>query len=153
LRCFVRGETGYEDVRRGLLWNARTPGRFPELIVQPRSVDEVVEAVGRARSRDLGVAVRSGGHSWCGAPLRDGSLLVDVGRLDAIEIDLGARRAVVGPAAETGALVERLSRFNLAFPAGHCPTVALGGYLLAGGFGWNYGIWGRRATASTAWSS
>jgi FAD/FMN-containing dehydrogenase len=28
------------------------------------------------------------------------------------------------------------------FPAGHCPTVGLGGFLLQGGFGWNSRKWG-----------
>ena len=142
MRCYFRGDSGYEDVRRALLWNARTPQRFPEVIVQPSSADDVAEAVGLARSKDLHVATRSGGHSWWGAPLRDRSLLVDLGGLDEIEVDPGEGRALVGPAAETGALVEELARHELAFPAGHCPTVALGGYVLAGGCGWNYGIWG-----------
>jgi len=35
-----------------------------------------------------------------------------------------------------------LAQHELAFPAGHCPTVAIGGYLLAGGQGWNQGGWG-----------
>ncbi|MFI9599697.1 FAD-binding protein [Streptomyces sp. NPDC052043] len=35
-----------------------------------------------------------------------------------------------------------LARRDLAFPAGHCPSVALGGYLLSGGLGWNSGLWG-----------
>jgi hypothetical protein len=32
-------------------------------------------------------------------------------------------------------LVAALAQHELAFPAGHCPTVAIGGYLLAGGQG------------------
>ncbi|HEV8715391.1 MAG TPA: FAD-binding protein, partial [Candidatus Binatia bacterium] len=35
-----------------------------------------------------------------------------------------------------------LMQHGLAFPAGHCPTVAIGGYLLSGGQGWNQGGWG-----------
>jgi FAD/FMN-containing dehydrogenase len=36
-----------------------------------------------------------------------------------------------------------MERFpDLPFPAGHCPTVAIGGYLLGGGQGWNQGGWG-----------
>jgi FAD/FMN-containing dehydrogenase len=36
----------------------------------------------------------------------------------------------------------RLATEGLAFPVGHCSTVALGGYLSSGGFGWNGGAWG-----------
>src|SRR6202035_1921236 len=34
-------------------------------------------------------------------------------------------------------LLELLAKHDLFFPAGHCPGVGLGGYLLQGGFGWN----------------
>ena len=35
-----------------------------------------------------------------------------------------------------------MAREGLAFPSGHCPSVAIGGFLLAGGQGWNQGTWG-----------
>jgi FAD/FMN-containing dehydrogenase len=35
-----------------------------------------------------------------------------------------------------------LTAEGLAFPVGHCGDVAIGGYLLGGGFGWNEGTWG-----------
>ena len=71
-----RGEAAYEATRQRMVWNARTPARFPEMIVSAASESDVVAAVRLARSRGLQVAVRSGGHSWVGASLRDGTLLV-----------------------------------------------------------------------------
>jgi FAD/FMN-containing dehydrogenase len=41
-----------------------------------------------------------------------------------------------------GRLVTALAAHGLAFPAGHCASVPLSGYLLGGGFGWNSGHWG-----------
>jgi FAD/FMN-containing dehydrogenase len=55
-----------------LLSNALKPDRYPEAIVTVASEADVVEAVALARSRGLPVAVRAGGHSWVGSPLRDG---------------------------------------------------------------------------------
>lgn len=33
-RAFARGADGYEEARRAAVWNARTPPRYPDLIVQ-----------------------------------------------------------------------------------------------------------------------
>jgi FAD/FMN-containing dehydrogenase len=57
-------------------------------------------------------------------------------------VDAAARTAAAQPAIRNVDLVAALSEHGLAFPSGHCPTVAIGGYLLAGGQGWNQGTWG-----------
>jgi FAD/FMN-containing dehydrogenase len=49
---------------------------------------------------------------------------------------------IVGPATTSRQLATALTRMGMAFPTGHCPTVAMGGYLLAGGLGWNSEAWG-----------
>jgi FAD/FMN-containing dehydrogenase len=132
-----RGETGYEDARRAAVWNARTPERFPDLIVQAANEDDVVGAVRLARDRGLKIGVRSGGHSWAGNHVRDGGLLLDVSRLDEVTIDAPAMTASVQPGCRGNDVVAALAAQDLFFPAGHCPGVALGGYLLQGGYGWN----------------
>lgn len=132
-----RGEEGYEAARREALFNARMPDRFPDVIVQANDVYEVVSAV-RAAARDgMRVGVRSGGHSWAGNHVRDGGMLLDVSRLDDVRVDPVGMRAQVGPGARGHAVDAELARRGLFFPAGHCRGVALGGYLLQGGFGWH----------------
>jgi FAD/FMN-containing dehydrogenase len=138
----LRGEARYEDARRALSWNARVPARFPAAILRAASADDVATAVRFADEHGLVVAVRSGGHSWCGAALRDDALVLDLGALRTLEIDAEARQARVGPAVENLALATALAPHGLAFPVGHCPSVAVGGYLLSGGFGWNSGVFG-----------
>lgn len=136
-RTLRRGETGYEEARRAALWNQRLPDRYPEVIVQANDVYDVVGAVRLARREGLRVAVRSGGHSWSGNHLRDGSLLLDLSRLDAVQIDKDQMRATVGPGRAGHELSLLLARQRLFFPGGHCRGVALGGYLLQGGYGWH----------------
>ena len=46
-RAFRRGEDGYEAARCAAVWNARTPQRYPDLIVQAE-----VEEIGRASCRE-----------------------------------------------------------------------------------------------------
>jgi len=136
-REFSRSGEGYEEARRDAVWNGRTPERYPDTIVQALSEDDIVRAVRMAGERGWKLGVRSGGHSWAGNHVRDGGLLLDASGLDSIEIDAEAMTAVVGPGVRGNELLESLAEHDLFFPAGHCPGVALGGYLLQGGFGWN----------------
>jgi FAD/FMN-containing dehydrogenase len=134
-----RGEPDYERRRRGAVWNELVPDRFPDAIASPSSREEVTPAVAGATGR---IAVKSGGHNWLGASLREGGVLLDLGGLDAVEVDVEARVARVEPGATHKVLADALVPHGLAFPIGHCPSVGLGGYLLAGGFGWNPRTWG-----------
>ena len=109
----------------------------------PESPDDVVAVIEIAREHGLRVAPQGTGH---GAPPRaslEGSVLADMSRMNAVEIDPERRRArlqagaqwqhVVGPAAEHG----------LAGLAGSAPDVCVTGYALGGGAGWmirRYGL-------------
>jgi FAD/FMN-containing dehydrogenase len=137
-----RADADYEATRRRMVWNERIPERFPDVIVSVSSDADVIEAVKLARSRGLRISVRAGGHSWIATPLRDGGMLIDLSRLNRVTVDAAGRTATAEPAIKNTELVAALAQHELAFPAGHCPTVAIGGYLLAGGQGWNQGGWG-----------
>ena len=132
-----RGEDGYEAARRGAVWNARTPERHPEAIVLAASEADAVAGVRLAREEGLTVTVRSGGHSWAGNHLRDGALLLDLSELRGHELDENSMTATVQPGCRGNDLLAALGERELFFPAGHCPGVGLGGYLLQGGYGWN----------------
>ncbi|HEX7244155.1 MAG TPA: FAD-binding oxidoreductase [Solirubrobacterales bacterium] len=134
---FRRGEAGYEEARRETVWNARTPSRYPDLIFQAESEEDLVVAVRFARAEGMRIGVRSGGHSWAGNHVRDGGMLIDASRLSSVSIDAATKTAVVGPGARGNEVLAALAERDLFFPAGHCPGVALGGYVLQGGFGWN----------------
>ncbi|CAN5149687.1 FAD-binding oxidoreductase [soil metagenome] len=141
-RHFFRHEDGYEDARRATVWNARTPDRFPQVVVQAVDVDDVVATVRFAKAHGHMIGVRSGGHSWAGNHVRDGGVLLDVSRLDACSVDAEAMVAVVGPGKGGSILAAELDAQGLFFPAGHCKGVRIGGYLLQGGYGWNSRVLG-----------
>jgi FAD/FMN-containing dehydrogenase len=134
---YARGQEGYEDARRSAVWNARTPERYPDEVVLASGESDVLKAVTRVRARGMKVGVRSGGHSWAGNHVRDGGLLLDVSGLGQVEVDVATKTATVGPGCHGDELLALLAQHDLFFPAGHCPGVGLGGYLLQGGFGWN----------------
>ncbi|MEU1311226.1 FAD-binding oxidoreductase [Streptomyces cinnamoneus] len=137
-----RGDRDYDGARAGAVWNGLKPERFPDAVVRPASEQDVVNALAYARSHGLRVAVRSGGHNWSGSALRDGGLLIDLSRLARCRVDPATATATLGPAATGQDLVAVLAPHGLAFPVGHCPSVAVGGYLLSGGLGWNSRAWG-----------
>lgn len=130
-------DEGYEAARCAAVWNGIKPTRFPAAIIVAASEQDVPRAVALALREDLSIGVRSGGHNWWGNAIRDGGLLLDLSRLDTIEIDAEARIATVEPGVKSGALAAALAAQGLFFPTGHCPSVGLGGYLLGGGWGIN----------------
>jgi FAD/FMN-containing dehydrogenase len=144
-RVLARGDAGYEEARRASVWHGRVPDRFPELLVQAASEQDVLSAVRHAANRSMKVSVRSGGHSWNAAHLRDGGMQIDVSRLDAVTVDKESMTATAGPGRPGHELCEMLVEKRLFFPSGHCRGVALGGYLLQGGYGWNSRILGLAA--------
>jgi FAD/FMN-containing dehydrogenase len=146
---FWRGEAGYEEARLGHMWNRRVPNRYPDVVVQTQNDQDVIFAVRLARQRGLKVAVRSGGHSWAAAFLRDGGMLIDVSRMRAFSVDAVARTASLQPGLLGTELNRALRKHDLFFPSGHCMTVGLGGFLLQGGFGWNSRLWGPACVSVT----
>ena len=92
---FRRGEAGYEEARRGHMWNARVPARYPGVVIRAASERDVINAVRLAKSEGLSIAMRSGGHSWAANFLRDGGMLLDMGRMQEWSIDIRERSAWV----------------------------------------------------------
>ena len=137
-----RGHDDYEKARRKAVWNGSVPDRYPKIIAYPEHDEQVQEIVRTAKESRLSVAVKSGGHSWSAAFLRDGGILVDLIKMRSFTFDIDAKTAEVQPAAYASELNEELLHHKMMFPGGHCPTVGMGGYLLQGGFGWNSGRWG-----------
>lgn len=142
LTVYERGQAGYEEARLGVVWNGRKPDRHPDAIAIASSEADVVEAVTMARDRGLRIAIRSGGHNFVGNAVRDDGLLLDVSGLNDIEIDQTARTAIAGPGCRSEELLAECRTVGLAFGVGHCPTVAMGGFLLGGGMGFNPCGWG-----------
>jgi FAD/FMN-containing dehydrogenase len=138
----TRQDAAYEQDRGSVLRNVLKPQRFPDAIVHVASEQDVREAVRFAHKNGLKVAIRGGGHSFCGSPLRQGGLLLDLGKLNAIQVDPAQRQFVAQPTIKDRDVVASLMPHGLGFPAGHCATVPLSGYLLNGGIGWNSGTWG-----------
>src|SRR6266850_4501817 len=122
LREAVQGEIltpadgGYLEASK--VWNGAHDGRRPALIVRCSGAADVISAIGFARSNDLPIAVRGGGHSIAGFSTCDGGMVIDLSGMRAVQVDPAKRTARVGG----GALLEQLDRaaqeYGLACPVG-----------------------------------
>lgn len=135
-RVLWKGDDGYEQARQAASWNYRKPDRYPDVIVEAVSVEDVVEAVNLARDRGLKVKARAGGHAWSGSSVRSG-MLINLAALNQVSFDADENIASVQPGVKGRDLNMLLAEHQLFFPSGHCPSVGLGGFLLQGGWGWN----------------
>ncbi len=140
-RVSVKGEAGWETAR--LPWNRHLEQR-PELVVAPRSTEEVRFALAYARRAGLKVAVQSSGHG-AGSTLGDlqGALLLDMSGMRAISVDPGPRRARVEAGVTWEEVMSAAAPHGLAGLPGSSPNVAVAGYCLGGGVGFlgrRYGL-------------
>jgi len=134
---FRRGEAGFEQAVLGTSFTARDPGRRPDVVVQANDVYEVIAAVRQAARDGLRIGMCSGGHSWAQNHIREGGMMLDLSRLNAVEVNADAMTAAVGPGCLSGELNLALVPHGFFFPTAHAWTVGMGGFLLQGGFGWN----------------
>jgi FAD/FMN-containing dehydrogenase len=109
LQASFRGElvrpddAGYDEHRK--VWNGSID-RHPGLIARCTGVEDVRAAIRLARSQDLLVAVRGGGHSFPGLSVCDGGMLIDLGPMKGIRMDPEARTVRV----QGGVLLGELDR-------------------------------------------
>lgn len=141
-RTWLRGEPGFDAAVLGTSFSGRDPGLRPRIMVQANDVFDVIAAVRHAAAENLKISICSGGHSWAQNHLREGGLLLDMGRINAIEVDAARQRAIVGPGCWSVDLDTRLKREGLFTPVAHAPDVCMGGFLLQGGFGWSSRVFG-----------
>jgi FAD/FMN-containing dehydrogenase len=127
------GQPEYEAVR--LVENVAFDSR-PALIARARSVADVVATIELARESGLQLGVRSGGHSVGGHSSGDGVLLLDLSRLDQLEINPATRTATSGPGVLAGAFTTAAGAVGFAVPFGDNGHVGVGGITLGGGIGW-----------------
>src|SRR4051794_41356074 len=88
----VRPEDDAYDEARAI-WNG-AHDRRPALIVRCAGVADVMRAVDFARSENLLVAVRGGGHSLPGFSTCDGGIVIDLSAMTSGRVDPARRDAV-----------------------------------------------------------
>jgi FAD/FMN-containing dehydrogenase len=129
----------YDEARR--VWNAMIDKR-PAVITRPRGAADVIASVAVARSLDLPIAVRGGGHSIAGRCVCDGGLVIDFSDMKAIRVDPVARTAWAEPGLRWTEFDRETQAFGLATTGGTIGDTGIAGLTLGGGFGWLEGKFG-----------
>jgi alkanesulfonate monooxygenase SsuD/methylene tetrahydromethanopterin reductase-like flavin-dependent oxidoreductase (luciferase family)/FAD/FMN-containing dehydrogenase len=132
LRAIEPGDFEYGDVRATYM-----RGGAPGIVLQPETAAQVAEALAFARRHpDLPLAVRSGGHGISGRSTNDGGIVIDLRRLNAIEVLDEERRLVrIGPGARWAEVAAVLGEHGWALTSGDYGGVGVGGLATAGGIG------------------
>jgi alkanesulfonate monooxygenase SsuD/methylene tetrahydromethanopterin reductase-like flavin-dependent oxidoreductase (luciferase family) len=126
------GDFGYARVRSTYM-----RGGAPGLVLQPRDADQVAEALAFARDQDVPLSLRSGGHGISGRSTNDGGIVIDLSRMNRIEVlDPGRRLVRIEAGARWKDVAAALAPHGWALSSGDYGGVGVGGLATAGGIGW-----------------
>ena len=141
------GDPGWDAARSGfnLLLD-----QHPAAVAYPADAQDVAAAVAYARAAGLRVAPQATAHNQGPLGGMEDTLLLNVGALQEVRVDPGARRVRVGAGVKWDRVAPRLSAHGLAGLHGSSPDVGIAGYSLGGGMGWLARKHGLQANAVTA---
>ncbi len=136
--CSIQGEIvtpGSKDYNIDRqIWN-RAVQRYPSVIAYCDNAYDVSCAVSCAYEMNIPIRIRSGGHNYEGYSIGDQVFVIDVSRINDIQIDEIRGTVTVGAGVQNSQLYEAVSRRGYPFPSGTCPTVGISGICLGGGWG------------------
>ncbi|KAL4011844.1 hypothetical protein IC575_028908 [Cucumis melo] len=120
----------------------------PIAIITPIHVSQIQVAIICSRTHgSLQIRTRSGGHDFEGLSYvaHHPFIILDLINLRSISIDVKNNTAWVESGATVGELYYKIAEKSrsLAFPAGVCPSVGIGGFISGGGYGYllrKYGL-------------
>ena len=122
----------YDDARRVVFTGFDSR---PAAIVRAGDASDVARVVTLARETGAELAVRGGGHSRAGHGTSEGGIVLDLSRMNAIEVDPAGRTAWAQTGATAGAYTTATAEHGLATGLGDTGSVGLGGITLGGGIG------------------
>ena len=109
--------------------------RRPALIACCHGVADVINCVNFARTNELLVAVRGGGHNVAGSAVCDGGLMIDLSGMKSVRVDPERRTARAEPGVTWGDFDRETQAFGLATTGGQISTTGVAGLTLGGGWG------------------
>jgi FAD/FMN-containing dehydrogenase len=139
-RVVTADDPAYDEARR--VWNGMIDRR-PLVLVQASTTDDIAPTIEFARTTGLPLAIRGGGHNVAGNGTVEGGVVLDLGALDSVEVDAGARLVRTGPGAKLGDIDRATEPHGLAVPVGVVSGTGVAGLTLGGGIGWlvrRYGL-------------
>ena len=135
-QAITTSDRGYDEARR--VWNGNIDRR-PALIVRCAGAADVQQALAFARTRNLLVSVRGGGHSAPGYGTNDEGVVIDISPMKGIRVDPDARTVRADGGVLWRELDHETQAFGLATTGGTVSNTGIAGLTLGGGLGWLMG--------------
>jgi FAD/FMN-containing dehydrogenase len=116
--------------------------RHPALIARAAGVADVIQGVNFARTHDLPLSVRGGGHSVAGNAVCDGGVMLDLSPMKGMRVDPVRQTAEAQAGLTLGEFDLETQEFGLATPLGVVSMTGIAGLTLGSGLGWLNGKYG-----------
>jgi FAD/FMN-containing dehydrogenase len=129
-RVTLPEDTDYASARR--VWNGAVD-HHPRAIVYCTGTEDVQAAVRTARAHGLPLSVRGGGHDVAGRSVRPDGLVVDLSRMDRVEIR--GRAAIVAGGATSAKVIAAATENDVLAVTGWNGVTGMAGLTTAGGYG------------------
>jgi hypothetical protein len=126
-------DDGYDTARA--IFNGMVNKR-PAMIVRCAGTSDVIQGVNFARTHNLLLSVRGGGHSIAGKAVCNGGVMLDLSRMKGIRVDPARRIAEAQPGLTLGEFDHETQAFGLATTLGIVSLTGIAGLTLGGGLGW-----------------
>ncbi|KAF3908361.1 hypothetical protein AA313_de0209488 [Arthrobotrys entomopaga] len=110
----------------------------PDYVVQPRKDDDVINIVREAKSRNIPITIKNGGHSYSGSSTTEKGISLDLVHMNKVTLDPENSRVTLEGGALWGHAYKKLvngRHDGIVINGGRCPTVGVSGFLLGGGLG------------------
>lgn len=133
------GHASYDATR--VIWNGMIDRR-PALIARCRNAADVVACVNYARSNDIIITVRSGGHNVAGYAVSDDGLMIDLSQMNSVRVSSDLDRTYAQGGATWADVDAATTPFDRATPGGLISATGVAGLTLSGGIGWLRGTRG-----------
>jgi FAD/FMN-containing dehydrogenase len=110
--------------------------RRPAVIARASDEAQVAAVVTHARTHEVPLAIKAGGHSVAGFSAIEGGLLLDLGPMKGIDVDPDRMVVRVEPGVTWGELDAATQAHGLATTGGRMTTTGVAGFVLGSGSGW-----------------
>jgi len=129
----------YDEVRK--VHNGFVDKR-PALIARCRGVADVQAAVNFARTNNIPISVRGGGHNVSGRALIEGGMVIDLSLMKGVLVDPRTRTARAQGGVTWGEFNRETQVYGLATTGGVVSSTGIAGLTLGGGLGFLQGKYG-----------
>ena len=135
----VPGDAEYDESRT--VWNAMID-RKPAIVVRCLGTADVIACVQFARTHDLLLCIKGGGHNIAGLATADGALMIDLSPMRGVWVEASRRIAHAQAGCLLGDLDRETQLHGLATVLGFVSMTGITGLTLGGGFGYLTRRWG-----------